>query len=131
MHTSFKQSLHPCIHTQVLNVALAAYRQGLALDSAQYFLSLPHTARKYWEHPVPKHQFPVREDGTFQPCDKGQVFREGECVRCDSEDGICDDDVLDELPGVRYTEGLVLFIRRSFEPKLYEDALRYRLVGSI
>ena len=47
---------------------------------SKYFLSLPHTARKYWEHPVPKHEFPVREDGTFQPCDRGQVFRDGKTV---------------------------------------------------
>ena len=57
----------------VLNIALADYRRGVPLDSPEYFASLPHTARKYWEHPVPKHEFPVREDGTFQPCDKGQV----------------------------------------------------------
>jgi hypothetical protein len=115
----------------VLNVALADYRKGVALDSREYFLSLPHTARKYWEHPVPKHQFPVREDGTFQPCDKGQVFREGECVACDEPDGLCEDDVLDEMPGATYVDDLVLFIRRSFEPKLYEEALRYSLLGSI
>ena len=60
-----------------------------------------------------------------------QVFREGACVACDDPDGLCEDDVLDELPGAKYAEDLVLFIRRSFEPKLYEEALRYRLLGSI
>ena len=64
----------------VLNIALADYRRGVPLDSPEYFASLPHTARKYWEHPVPKHEFPVREDGTFQPCDKGQV----EILECQS-----------------------------------------------
>ena len=113
---------------------------------SKYFLSLPHTARKYWEHPVSKHEFPVREDGTFQPCDRGQVFRDGtsvfsqknllllptlllseesaaspsipvlpldflpsnlfgflsgSCVACDNVDGLCEDDVLDELPGAK------------------------------
>ena len=51
----------------------AKYRQTVAVDSDDYFLSLAHTARKYWEHPVGKYTFPVRDDGTFRPCDKGQV----------------------------------------------------------
>ncbi len=39
--------------------------------------------------------------------------------------------VLDELEGAKYVHDLVIFIRRAFEPKLYEESLRYRLVGSI
>jgi hypothetical protein len=135
----------------------AQLRRELPLDADEYLLSLPHTARKYWEHPVPKHVFPVQEDGTFRPCDKGQafqasppppsrtkwtrlvhpsvltghVFQEGRCVPCDREDGLCDDDVMDETPGAEYAPDLTIFIRRGFEPKPYEEHLRYRLVGSI
>jgi hypothetical protein len=115
----------------VLNVVLAQLRRELPLDAEAYLLSLPHTARKYWEHPVPKHVFPVQEDGTFRPCDKGQAFQEGRCVPCDREDGLCDDDVMDEIPGAEYAPDLTIFIRRGFEPKPYEEHLRYRLVGSI
>lgn len=116
----------------VLNVVLAVYRAELELDSEEYFMSLAHTARKYWEHPIPKHEFPVGDDGTFKPCDKGQVFKDGECQPCDSPDGFCeDDDVLDELPGAQYVDDLIIFIRRAFEPKLYEESLKYRLTGAV
>eukprot|EP00281_Chroomonas_sp_CCMP1168_P014390 CAMPEP_0206215590 /NCGR_PEP_ID=MMETSP0047_2-20121206/2276_1 /ASSEMBLY_ACC=CAM_ASM_000192 /TAXON_ID=195065 /ORGANISM="Chroomonas mesostigmatica_cf, Strain CCMP1168" /LENGTH=558 /DNA_ID=CAMNT_0053637895 /DNA_START=335 /DNA_END=2011 /DNA_ORIENTATION=+ len=128
----------------VLNVVLAEYRQGLALDSPEYFLSLPHTARKYWEHPEPKHTFPVRDDGTFRPCDKGTTFRDGGCVPCISSDEamyidmqegvlVCEDDeeIFLELPGAAYVPDLVIFIRRAFQPRPYEDSLRYSLVGTI
>jgi len=115
----------------VLNVVLASYRLKIPLDSPEYFILLPHTARKYWEHPIPKHQFPVHEDGTFRPCDKGEIFKDNKCVRCEAQDGMCEDDVLDEADGAEYCEDLVIFIRRAFEPKLFEDKLRYRLIGGI
>lgn len=44
-----------------------ASRAELELDSEEYFMSLAHTARKYWEHPIPKHEFPVGDDGTWAP----------------------------------------------------------------
>ena len=51
----------------------------------------------------------------------------GEGERC----GTREEQVLDEAEGAEYVSDLVIFIRRAFEPKLYEDALRYRLTGAV
>lgn len=37
----------------------------------------------------------------FKPCDKGQVFKDGECQPCDSPDGFCEDDDVPLHPNLR------------------------------